>query len=150
MSIAPIGGASASAPYSAAAKPSLTVARFSDIYKSAVASAIDSNEDTSISEKEYLDQILAAGGNAEQARARYGALEKDSRGGVAIETYARTVIDPLGSDSARKIEQILEQIKAGQGIGEVRGSILDGAGKVRDPDQMLRYLANKFPGNINA
>lgn len=150
MSIAPLGGASASAPYSPAAKQSLTLAPFSQIYKMAVASAIDSNEDTSISEKEYLDQILAAGGNADQAKAHYGALEKDHRGGVSIETYANTVNDPLGSDSARKIEQILEQIKTGRGIGEVRGSILDGGGKVRDPDQMLRYLANKFPGNLYA
>lgn len=150
MSIAPIGGASASAPYTPAAKPSLTLAPFSQIYKMAVASAIDSNEDTSISEKEYLDQILTAGGNVQQAKARYGAMEKDNRGGVSIEIYAKTVADPLGSDSARKIAQILEQVKAGQGIGEVRGSVLDGAGKVRDPDQMLRYLANKFPGNIHA
>lgn len=150
MSIAPLGGASAGAPSTPAAKPSLTIAPFSQMYKMSVAAAVDSNEDMSISEKEYLDQILAAGGSAEQAKARYGALEKDNRGGVSIETFAKTVIDPLGSDNARKIEQILEQIKAGQGIGEVRGNILDGSGKVRDPDQMLRYLASKFPGNIYA
>ena len=148
MSIGPLSGASSAAASSAPVKPSITPAKFPDMYKMSVAAAIDSNEDASISEKEYLDQILAGGGNASQAQARYRELEKDNRGGVALDTYAKTVSDPLGSDAARKIEQILEQIKAGQGIGEVKGNILDGAGSVRDPDQMLRYLARKFPGNL--
>ena len=148
MSIGPLGGASSAATSSTPVKPSLTPAKFADIYKMSVASAIDSNDDASISEKEYLDQILAGGGSAAQAQARYRSMEKDNRRGVALDTYAKTVADPLGSDAARKIEQILAQIKAGQGIGEVRGNILDGAGSVRDPDQMLRYLAHKFSGNL--
>lgn len=148
MSIGPVRGASSAAASSPPVKPAITPAKFSDMYKMSVAAAIDSNEDASISEKEYLDQILAGGGSSAQAQARYRAMEKDNRGGVALDTYAKTVSDPLGSDAARKIEQILDQIKAGQGIGEVKGNILDAAGSVRDPDQMLRYLAHKFPGNL--
>lgn len=150
MSIGPVSGAASAAASSTPVKPSITPAKFSDMYKMSVAAAIDSNEDASISEKEYLDQILAGGGSSAQAQARYRAMEKDNRGGVALDTYAKTVSDPLGSDAARKIEQILDQIKAGQGIGEVKGNILDAAGSVRDPDQMLRYLAHKFPGNLYA
>ncbi|MBZ2209766.1 hypothetical protein [Massilia soli] len=46
--------------------------------------------------------------------------------------------DPLGSDGARRIEQILDQIRVGRGIGDVKGNILDAAGSVRDTDRMLR------------
>lgn len=127
---------------------SITVAPFAGMYKSAVAAAVDSNDDARITQEEYSRQIIAAGGTQAQAIAQFGALDKDHLGSVSVDAFAQTVVDPLGSDGARKIQSILDQIHAGQSTTKVSGNILDATGQVKDPDQVLRYLAGALPGNL--
>ena len=115
----------------------LTVAKFSDIYKSHVAAIVDKNGDLNISMEEYEDQIIAAGGNQSQARATYNSMDTDHNGIVSIDEFAATVDYPLGADSTRQIQQILDQITGGQSTAKPTGNILNAQGRVNDPDQLL-------------
>ena len=128
------------------ASPSVTPAKFLDMYRGAIAAAVDADGDGQISRTEYAAQIAGAGGS--DTDARWHALDADGDGKVGTAEFAKTVADPFGNERDALLRRILDELRAGQGAVQPRGQVLDAAGGVADPHATLRWLAASFPGNI--
>jgi hypothetical protein len=126
----------------------LTPARFSDMYRSAIAAAVDADGDGRISEAELERQIVHAGGSAGSAQAQWQALDSDHDGKVSTDDYAKTLADPLGNERDALLRRIVDDLKQGKDAVRPQGDVLDASGKVADPQAALRYLAATFPGNM--
>lgn len=128
--------------------PSVTPAKFIDMYRGAIAAAVDADGDGQISRAEYAAQIAGAHGDAGAADARWQALDADRDGKVDDAEFAQTVADPFGNERDALLRRILDELKAGQGAVQPRGQVLNTAGGVADPHATLRWLAATFPGNM--
>ena len=128
------------------AQPSVTPAKFIDMYRGAIAAAVDADGDGEISRTEYATQIAGAGGT--DTDARWQALDANRDGKVDDAEFADTVADPFGNERDALLRRILDELRAGQGAVQPRGQVLDAAGGVADPHATLRWLAATFPGNM--
>lgn len=130
------------------AAPSVTPAKFIDMYRGAIAAAVDADGDGQVSRAEYAAQVAGAGGTADATDARWQALDADRDGKVDVAEFAKTVADPFGNERDALLRRILDELRAGQGAVQPRGQVLDAAGGVADPHATLRWLAATFPGNM--
>jgi hypothetical protein len=128
----------------ATAPTTLTQARFSDMYRSAIAAAVDRDGDGIVSAQEYAAQTGTADGPA-----RVASFDIDGDGKVSQEEFAQGVDDPLATDRAAVIERLRHQIAAGMPTAQPQGRVLGADGRASDPDSMLRFLAHRFPGNVD-
>ncbi|MFJ1470002.1 EF-hand domain-containing protein [Massilia orientalis] len=128
------------------AATTLTPARFSDMYRGAVAAAVDQDTDCVISSQEYATQLGVASG----AATRLSALDHDNDGKVTAEEFAQSVDDPLAMNPAAVVERLHSQIAAGMSAERPLGHVLGADGKASDPDALLRFLVKRFPGNVDA
>jgi hypothetical protein len=128
------------------ASPSVTPAKFLDMYRGAIAAAVDADGDGQISRAEYAAQIAGAGGS--DTDAHWQALDADGDGKVDTNEFAKTVADPFGNERDALLRRILDELRAGQGAIQPRGQVLDAAGGVADPHATLRWLSASFPGNM--
>ena len=143
-SFATTPAAAADHPRGGALPTTLTRASFSDMYRGAIAAAVDQNGDGIVSDQEYAVQTGA------DNSARLASLDVDGDGKVTQDEFARGVDDPLATDRAGVIERLRHQIAAGMSTDQPQGRVLGADGKAVDPDAMLRFLANRFPGNVDA
>jgi uncharacterized protein (DUF2141 family) len=128
------------------AKPSLTPAKFIDMYRGAIAAAADADGDGRISRAEYAAQVAGAGGS--DTDGRWQGLDANGDGKVDDAEFAHTVADPFGNERDALLRRILDELGAGQGAVQPRGQVLDAAGGVADPHATLRWLVATFPGNM--
>jgi hypothetical protein len=130
-------------------KPGLVPAKFSDMYRGAIAAAVDANGDGSVSVDELADQLRHAGASGDNAGARLKALDTDGDGKVSQDEFAKSIADPLSNDRDALLRQIINELSDGKSHTQPKGYVLDASGKVADPHAALRYLAATFPGNVN-
>jgi hypothetical protein len=130
-------------------KPGLVPAKFSDMYRGAIAAAVDANGDGEVSGEELADQLRHAGGSGGNAGARLKALDTDGDGKVSQDEFAKSIADPLENDRDALLRQIINELSDGKSAKQPQGYVLDASGKVADPHAVLRYLAATFPGNVN-
>jgi len=144
-SFATTPAAAANHPRCGGAVPTtLTRASFSDMYRGAIAAAVDQDGDGIVSDQEYAVQTGPHNG------ARLASFDVDGDGEVTQDEFARGVDDPLATDRAGVIERLRHQIAAGMSTDQPQGRVLGADGKASDPDAMLRFLASRFPGNVDA
>ncbi|WP_394778425.1 EF-hand domain-containing protein, partial [Undibacterium sp.] len=108
------------------AKPTITVARFEDIYNGHVLACVDTNGDQKVSKEEFSKQILAAGGSQSHADALYKAMDKDGDGTVSGQEFIDNIKSPFAKEGyAQKILDLMQQIRGGQSTAPVQGNILN-------------------------
>lgn len=128
------------------AATTLTPARFSDMYRGAIAAAVDQDTDGVISAQGYATQPGVPSG----AAARLSALDSNNDGKVTTEEFAQSVDDPLTANRTAVVERLHNQIAAGMSAERPLDHVLRADGKASDPDVLLRFLAKCFPGNVDA
>lgn len=128
--------------------PSLVPARFLDMYRSAIAAAVDHDGDGRISEAEFERQLTDAGASAEDATARWHALAGGASDTISDDAYASTVATPFGNERDALLKTIVNELRKGASAVQPAGDVLNAGGKVADPHAVLRYLAANFPGNM--
>lgn len=127
----------------------LVAAKFSDMYRDHIAAAVDADKDRKISREEYQKQIVGAGGSQTQADFLYSRLDRNADGVVSISELGDTIAVPK-IDVAALMLLSVQHANMHIASQEPRGDMLDSQGGVNaaSADQMLAYLADKFPGNI--
>jgi len=90
------------------ARPSLTPATFLDMYRGAIAAAVDADGDGQISKAEYAAQIAGAGGS--DTDARWQALDDDGDGKVGVDAFAQTVAGAFDSERDALLRRILDEL----------------------------------------
>jgi len=125
----------------------LQVAKFSSLVASALADAVDTNKDHSISLDEYTQQIVAAGGSDGAALGQFKSLDKDSDGKISSREF-EAIPMPSFEDQESLVAQIEEEIRAGKDLSKPEGMVLNASGGAKDPNQVMRYLLNKDPRYI--
>lgn len=131
-------------------KATLAPAKFSDMVRCAVAAAVDSDNDQLVSAEEYRTQIVAGGGSGIQADAQYQALDKNADSKVTTDELASSMDDPVqGNDRDRLLQQIMNELRAGQNALPPQGMVLNAQGQIADTHAAMRYVALHFPGNVN-
>jgi hypothetical protein len=128
--------------------PSVVPAKFLDMYRGAIAAAVDADGDGQVSEAEYARQLMHAGGSAQAAQDGWKSFDTDGDGRVSTEEFAKSVADPFGNERDALLRRILDELRTGQGAVQPKGYVLDASGKVADPHAALRYLAANFSGNM--
>lgn len=127
----------------------LVAAKFSDMYRDHIAAAVDADKDQKISREEYQKQIIAGGGSQTQADFLYGRLDRNADGVVSISELGDSIAVPK-IDVAALMLLSVQHANTHIASQEPSGNMLDPQGGVKAvrADQMLAYLADKFPGNI--
>lgn len=128
--------------------PGLVPAKFLDMYRSAIAAAVDGNGDGRISEAEFEHQLIQAGASAEDAKAHWQTLGAGADGTISDDAYASSVADPFGNQRDALLKSIVDELRRGAGAAQPQGEVLNAAGQVADPHATLRFLAARFPGNM--
>ena len=127
--------------------PRQSPATFSDLYRDTVTFNVERDGDGYISTAEYEAQLYEPAANAGD---KLRALDKDGDGKVSTAEFRDGIDDALAGDRDAILRHLRSQSASGMSTAQPDGPLLNGEGKVSDPDAMLRFLTALFPRNTQS